>query len=161
MGSRASYDSTEPGSRKDRKPGRDRGVRLRRERACGRPLPFRTGTVYNKPLKSGASAAWLAHSVRDAGVVGSNPTSPIFFISRPMIIKSLSSITGFKAGDSSFLRELLHPDKERLDIGYSLAHALVKPGQKTLPHRLKSAEVYYVLEGRGLMHIDAERAGGD
>ncbi len=25
---------------------------------------------------SGSSAAWLAHSVRDAGVVGSNPTSP-------------------------------------------------------------------------------------
>ena len=75
-----------------------------------------------------------------------------------MIIKSLLSIKGFKAVDSSSLRELLHPDKERLDIGYSLAQAMVKPGQKTLPHRLKSAEVYYVLEGRGLMHIDAERA---
>jgi mannose-6-phosphate isomerase-like protein (cupin superfamily) len=75
-----------------------------------------------------------------------------------MIIKSLASITGFKAGDSSYLRELLHPDKEPLDIGYSLARAIVKPGQKTLPHRLKSAEVYYVLEGSGLMHIDGERA---
>jgi mannose-6-phosphate isomerase-like protein (cupin superfamily) len=75
-----------------------------------------------------------------------------------MIIKSLASMTGFKAGDSSFLRELLHPGKDPLDIGYSLAHAVVKPGQKTLPHRLKSAEVYYVLEGRGLMHIDGERA---
>jgi mannose-6-phosphate isomerase-like protein (cupin superfamily) len=75
-----------------------------------------------------------------------------------MIIKSLASMTGFKAGDTSFLRELLHPDKEPLDIGYSLAHAVIKPGQKTRPHRLKSAEVYYVLEGRGLMHIDGERA---
>ncbi len=74
-----------------------------------------------------------------------------------MIIKSLASMKGFKAGDSSFLRELLHPGKEALDIGYSLAHAVVKPGQKTRPHRLKSAEVYYVLEGRGLMHIDGER----
>jgi mannose-6-phosphate isomerase-like protein (cupin superfamily) len=75
-----------------------------------------------------------------------------------MIIKSLASMTGFKAGDSSFLRELLHPGREPLDVGYSLAHAVVKPGQKTLPHRLKSAEVYYVLEGRGLMSIDGERA---
>jgi mannose-6-phosphate isomerase-like protein (cupin superfamily) len=75
-----------------------------------------------------------------------------------MIIKSLASMTGFKAGDSSFLRELLHPDKEPLDIGFSLAHAVVKPGRKTLPHKLKSAEVYCVLEGRGLMHIDGERA---
>lgn len=75
-----------------------------------------------------------------------------------MIIKSLGGTVGFAAGDSSFLKELLHPDKEPLDIGYSLAHAVVKPGEKTLPHRLKSSEVYYVLEGRGLMHVDGERA---
>ena len=75
-----------------------------------------------------------------------------------MIIKSLGGTFEFTAGDSSFLKELLHPTKESLDIRYSLAHAVVKPGQKTLPHRLKSAEVYYVLEGRGLMHVDGERA---
>jgi mannose-6-phosphate isomerase-like protein (cupin superfamily) len=75
-----------------------------------------------------------------------------------MIIKSLTSLAGFKAGDSSFLKEFLHPGKEPLDIGFSLAHAMVKPGQKTQPHRLKSAEVYYILEGRGRMHIDGERA---
>lgn len=75
-----------------------------------------------------------------------------------MIIKSLTSEAGFAAGDASFLRELLHPDKEPLDIGYSLAHAVVKPGQKTLPHRLDSSEVYYILEGRGLMHVDHEAA---
>jgi len=75
-----------------------------------------------------------------------------------MLIKSFKSTTGFKAGDMSFLRELLHPDKEPVDMGYSLAHAVVKPGEKTLPHRLKSSEVYYFLEGRGLMHIDGERA---
>ena len=50
-----------------------------------------------------------------------------------MIIKSLGSIFGFTTGDSSFLKELLHPDKETLDIGYSLAHAVVRPGEKTRP----------------------------
>jgi mannose-6-phosphate isomerase-like protein (cupin superfamily) len=75
-----------------------------------------------------------------------------------MIIKSLGSTFEFAAGDSSFLKELLHPAKESLALGYSLAHAVVKPGEKTLPHRLKSSEVYYVLEGRGLMHVDGERA---
>ena len=75
-----------------------------------------------------------------------------------MIIKSLGSIFGFTTGDSSFLKELLHPDKETLDIGYSLAHAVVRPGEKTRPHRLESSEVYYILEGRGLMHSDAEEA---
>jgi mannose-6-phosphate isomerase-like protein (cupin superfamily) len=75
-----------------------------------------------------------------------------------MIIKSLGAAFEFAAGDSSFLKELLHPAKESLDIGYSLAHAVVKPGEKTLSHSLKSSEVYYVLEGRGLMHVDGERA---
>jgi mannose-6-phosphate isomerase-like protein (cupin superfamily) len=75
-----------------------------------------------------------------------------------MIIRSLEAAAGFKAGDASFLRELLHPAKESLEIRYSLAQAEVGPGQMTLPHRLKSAEVYYVLEGRGLMHIGDEKA---
>ena len=75
-----------------------------------------------------------------------------------MIIKTLGGTFEFAAGDSSFLKELLHPAKESLAIGYSLAHAVVKPGEKTRPHRLKSSEVYYILEGRGLMHVDGERA---
>jgi mannose-6-phosphate isomerase-like protein (cupin superfamily) len=75
-----------------------------------------------------------------------------------MIIKSLTSAAGFTAGDASFLRELLHPDKESLDIGYSLAHAVVKPGRTTLAHKLESSEVYYILEGRGLMRIDGDAA---
>ncbi len=75
-----------------------------------------------------------------------------------MIIKSLEDTAAVKAGDASSLRELLHPAKEPLDIGYSLARAEVGAGGKTLPHRLKSAEVYYVLEGRGLMHVGDEQA---
>ncbi|HSA97327.1 MAG TPA: cupin domain-containing protein [Acidobacteriota bacterium] len=75
-----------------------------------------------------------------------------------MIIKSLGNVAGFEAGDASFLRELLHPGKEPLAIGCSLAHAAVESGATTLPHRLKSAEVYYVLEGRGRMHIGSEQA---
>ena len=62
----------------------------------------------------------------------------------------------FIAGDGSILRELLHPDKADIDIRYSLAHATVKPGERTKPHRLQTAEVYYILQGQGRMHIDGE-----
>jgi mannose-6-phosphate isomerase-like protein (cupin superfamily)/2'-5' RNA ligase len=62
----------------------------------------------------------------------------------------------FVAGDGSVLRELLHPDKTDIAIRYSLAHAVVKPGERTKPHRLKTTEVYYIIEGQGRMHIDAE-----
>jgi mannose-6-phosphate isomerase-like protein (cupin superfamily) len=75
-----------------------------------------------------------------------------------MIVKSLEGLAGFPAGDASFLKELLHPAKEPLGIGFSLAHAAVEPGARTLPHRLASAEVYYVVEGTGLMHVGDEQA---
>jgi len=73
-----------------------------------------------------------------------------------MFIKKLKGCPEFIAGDDSILRELLHPEKTDLKIHYSLAHAKVSPGQSTKPHKLKSSEVYYILQGKGLMHIDNE-----
>jgi mannose-6-phosphate isomerase-like protein (cupin superfamily) len=68
----------------------------------------------------------------------------------------LTDCPEFVGGDDSLLRELLHPDKSDLAMRYSLAHATVKPGERTRPHRLRTAEVYYILKGRGRMHIDKE-----
>ncbi len=73
-----------------------------------------------------------------------------------MFIKDLQDCDEFIAGDDSLLRELLHPDKADLAIRYSLAHAIVKPGQTSKPHKLKTSEVYYILEGEGIMHINKE-----
>ena len=75
-----------------------------------------------------------------------------------MFIKDLQECEEFTAGDGSILRELLHPGKTDLAIRFSLAHATVKPGGITHPHRLKTSEVYYILEGEGVMHIDEESA---
>lgn len=73
-----------------------------------------------------------------------------------MLVKHLRDCREIIAGDDSILRELMHPDKEALEIRYSLAHATVGPDQKTKPHRLESCEVYYVLAGKGMMCIDRE-----
>ncbi len=75
-----------------------------------------------------------------------------------MLIKTLDDRAGFRAGDGSFLKELLHPGREDLSLRCSLAHAEVGPGRATRPHRLTGSEVYYILEGRGVMHIGDERA---
>ena len=75
-----------------------------------------------------------------------------------MLVRRVNDCEEFVAGDDSLLRELLHPDKSDIQIRYSLAHAKVGPGRKTKAHRLKTAEVYYVLQGHGTMHIDAETA---
>jgi mannose-6-phosphate isomerase-like protein (cupin superfamily) len=75
-----------------------------------------------------------------------------------VFIKNLQDCIEFLAGDNTILREMLHPDKAELDIRYSLAHAMLKPGKTSQPHKLKTSEVYYILEGEGIMHIDNETA---
>jgi mannose-6-phosphate isomerase-like protein (cupin superfamily) len=78
-----------------------------------------------------------------------------------MIIRDIAQSVYFKALDDTLLCELLHPFREAGDIkiGYSIAHAVLKPGQRSLPHQLKiSSEVYYILEGEGRLTVEQESA---
>jgi len=71
-----------------------------------------------------------------------------------MFIRSLLNCTEIVAGDGTRLRELLHPERDLQFSGrYSLAHATLPAGENSQRHRLKAGEVYYILSGRGLMHI--------
>lgn len=62
----------------------------------------------------------------------------------------------FLAGDATHLREILHPDKMDIALRYSLAHAVVKPGETSFKHALKTSEIYIILEGKGRMVVDKE-----
>jgi mannose-6-phosphate isomerase-like protein (cupin superfamily) len=76
-----------------------------------------------------------------------------------MHIRKLAECVEIIAGDGTRLRELLHPERGYPFGGrYSLAHAIVPVGGKSVPHRLVTDEVYYILQGRGAMHIDDESA---
>ena len=74
-----------------------------------------------------------------------------------MQIWHVSECDEFAGGDDSRLRELFHPEKISLELDYSLARAIVDPGKTTKPHRLQGhSEVYYIMEGEGVMHIEDE-----
>ena len=73
-----------------------------------------------------------------------------------MLIQKLNTCVEFIAGDSTRLRELLHPDKQPLALRYSLAHATLPVGETSQPHSLKTSEVYYILSGKGEMYIEDE-----
>jgi len=73
-----------------------------------------------------------------------------------MYKKSLEESPEFLAGDETLLREILHPHKDAVKIGYSIAHAKLEVGKSSLPHRLNGSEVYHILEGKGVIHIDAQ-----
>jgi len=70
-----------------------------------------------------------------------------------VLAKRLSDIRSITAGDGTTLREILHPERDLAGIRYSLAHAALKPGESSLRHSLDSVEVYYFLDGAGVMHI--------
>ena len=75
-----------------------------------------------------------------------------------MLIRRLKDCEEFVAGDACHLRELLNAKTDKRAYRYSLAHAIVKPGITTKPHSLKTSEVYYILAGQGIMHVDGESA---
>ena len=74
-----------------------------------------------------------------------------------MIVRRLSECDEFLAGDHTTLRELLHPSRAPLRLGYSLAYGRLEPGRSSKRHRLASSEVYYFLGGRGTFHTNEER----
>jgi len=74
-----------------------------------------------------------------------------------MFIRDLSECRQITAGDNTTLRELFNPVIDDLRLRYSLALASVKPGEITNNHKLKSSEVYYILEGEGEIYIDEEK----
>lgn len=77
-----------------------------------------------------------------------------------MLIRDIRTTPVFTAGDHTHLRELLHPKNEATCTNrFSIAHVYLGPEETSLPHRLKtSSETYYILSGRGEMHIDREEA---
>ncbi|MEM9990282.1 MAG: cupin domain-containing protein [Bacteroidota bacterium] len=74
-----------------------------------------------------------------------------------MQFKSLSDVVAFTAGDLTEIKELLHPEKDKAAINYSLAHATLAVGASSTPHILKeSSELYFILEGTGKAFIGTE-----
>ena len=71
-----------------------------------------------------------------------------------MVHVTLADRQEFLAGDHTVLRELLHPAKQPLALGYSVAHGTLAPGGRSKWHRLTSSEVYYIIAGQGRLIID-------
>lgn len=73
------------------------------------------------------------------------------------MLKKLAEISAFTAGDLTRIQEILHPRNDNVTMPFSLAHASLAEGESSLPHRLlNSAEIYFILEGKGEMHLNEE-----
>jgi len=73
-----------------------------------------------------------------------------------MDIQNIERVSAFTTKDGSEIRELL-AHRNSCIRNQTLAEARLPAGGVTTPHRhLKTEEIYYILEGEGLMQIDME-----
>ncbi len=72
-------------------------------------------------------------------------------------ISHYKNIAPYITQDNSEIRELMHPGTQN-NKNQSLAEAIIKPGQTTLLHyHEKSEELYFILQGDGVMQLDDEK----
>ena len=73
-----------------------------------------------------------------------------------MEIKNIEQVAAFTTKDTSEIRELLAHRNSSVR-NQSLAEARIPVGAQTIPHyHPKTEEIYYVIEGKGMMTIENE-----
>jgi len=73
-----------------------------------------------------------------------------------MDVQNINQVPAFITKDGSEIRELL-AHRNSVIRNQTLAEARLPPGAATTPHHhVKTEEIYYILEGQGLMRIGSE-----
>jgi mannose-6-phosphate isomerase-like protein (cupin superfamily) len=73
-----------------------------------------------------------------------------------MLIIDLDSIQQITGSEGTQIKQIFHPHNTMLGIRYSMAQCKIEPGKSSKPHKLKSSEVYFIITGQGVLHIDDE-----
>jgi len=73
-----------------------------------------------------------------------------------MILKKVQNIDLIDGGEGTGIRQIFHPHNTLNGIRYSISHSELKSGKKSKLHQLKSSEVYYIIHGEGMLHVDEE-----
>lgn len=74
-----------------------------------------------------------------------------------MTLKKLHDIEVIDGCEGTKIRQIFHPHNTLSGIRYSISHSQVEPGKKSALHKMKTSEVYYILEGEGVLHSDDEK----
>ena len=73
-----------------------------------------------------------------------------------MSIRKNSEIPPISGNEGTSIKQHFHPHNTLNGIRFSLAEFTLEIGKKSRPHKLKSSEVYFILEGKGVLHIKDE-----
>jgi len=73
-----------------------------------------------------------------------------------MSIKRSSEIESIQGNEETEIKQYFNPYNTLNGIRYSLAQFTLRPGKKSRNHKIKSSEIYYVLEGEAILKIDRQ-----
>ena len=73
-----------------------------------------------------------------------------------MAIRKLQDIEIIDGGEGTKIRQIFHPHNTLNGIRYSVSHSELQPGKKSKLHKMKTSEVYYILQGEGNLMIDED-----
>lgn len=72
------------------------------------------------------------------------------------LLKRAIDVVGFEAGDATYIKELIHPTNDNLQLPYSLAWGSLAAKATSKPHILENEELYYILEGQAIITVEEE-----
>tara|TARA_B100000029_G_scaffold337862_1_gene330101 strand:- start:387 stop:746 length:360 start_codon:yes stop_codon:yes gene_type:complete len=73
-----------------------------------------------------------------------------------MITRRIQDVEPICADEGTEIKQIYDPQNTQNGIRYSIAQSTLQPGKKSKQHKMKTSEVYFVLEGKGVLHIDDE-----
>ena len=73
-----------------------------------------------------------------------------------MSLRKNSEIKSAKGDEGTKIKQYFHPHNTLNGINYSIAQFTLEPGKKSKLHKMRSSEIYYILEGNGTLRIDGD-----
>jgi mannose-6-phosphate isomerase-like protein (cupin superfamily) len=73
-----------------------------------------------------------------------------------MSLRKNSEIDSIQGNEGTKIKQYFHPHNTLNGINYSLAQFILESGKKSKLHKIKSSEIFYILEGVGILHVNDE-----
>jgi mannose-6-phosphate isomerase-like protein (cupin superfamily) len=74
-----------------------------------------------------------------------------------MSLKKCSELNFVKGYENTKIKQYFHPYNTSSEISYSLAQFTLETGATSKLHKIKSSEIYYILEGKGILEINKKQ----
>ncbi len=73
-----------------------------------------------------------------------------------MSLRKNSEIKSIPGDEGTKIKQYFHPHNTLNGINYSIAQFTLESGKKSKLHKMRSSEIYYILEGSGNLMINEE-----